>query len=182
MHSYINIALNAWLAQHIPSLQIVTDDDDRCKMEARLITTRKLAHELLVGYGLYDQGWQFAFDDAKMRCGCTRYHDFTITISRHYVTDPDVGDADIRNTILHEIAHAFAGYHEGHSDTWKKIALAIGCDGQRCNTVWTGAKPRYRVHCECGQVESHRHIVQRRVLSKKKCPECLTLFATSLRT
>jgi predicted SprT family Zn-dependent metalloprotease len=41
-------------------------------------------------------------------------------------------EARIENTILHEIAHALVGCGHGHDLTWKRMALAIGCDGNRC--------------------------------------------------
>ncbi len=33
---------------------------------------------------------------------------------------------DIRNTILHEIAHVLVGYKNGHNLVWKKKALELG--------------------------------------------------------
>ncbi len=37
----------------------------------------------------------------------------------------------MRNTILHEIAHALTGHKAGHNAEWRNMAIAIGCDGQR---------------------------------------------------
>jgi len=36
----------------------------------------------------------------------------------------------ILDTILHEIAHAIAGYDAKHGSTWRKIAREIGCSGE----------------------------------------------------
>jgi hypothetical protein len=41
-------------------------------------------------------------------------------------------DDDVRDTILHEIAHALVGPRHGHDATWAARARAIGCSGQRC--------------------------------------------------
>lgn len=37
----------------------------------------------------------------------------------------------VKNTILHEIAHALKPKH-GHNKFWKAQAVAIGCTGLRC--------------------------------------------------
>ena len=42
---------------------------------------------------------------------------------------------EMRNTLLHEIAHALAGPSHGHDRTWRAHALRIGCDGQRCHKM-----------------------------------------------
>ena len=41
----------------------------------------------------------------------------------------------IKNTILHEIAHAIVGYGvSAHGSEWKRMAMSIGCNGQRCSS------------------------------------------------
>ena len=51
-------------------------------------------------------------------------------------------EATIRDTILHEIAHALTpGQH--HNDVWRRKATAIGCTGQRCAKIAI-CKPRYQ--------------------------------------
>jgi predicted SprT family Zn-dependent metalloprotease len=40
---------------------------------------------------------------------------------------------EVRETILHEIAHALAGPKvRAHGREWGEIALRIGCNGRRC--------------------------------------------------
>ncbi len=38
----------------------------------------------------------------------------------------------VKDTILHEIAHALAPFTEHHGKIWKQIARDIGCEPQRC--------------------------------------------------
>jgi len=40
-------------------------------------------------------------------------------------------ESSVRNTILHEIAHALTPNHN-HNKFWKRKAIEIGCDGKRC--------------------------------------------------
>jgi predicted SprT family Zn-dependent metalloprotease len=41
-------------------------------------------------------------------------------------------EAKVRDTILHEIAHAMVGRLHGHDFKWKHTAQQIGCTGERC--------------------------------------------------
>lgn len=87
-----------------------------------------LAEHLLVRHGLHD--WQVAYDNAKRRAGVCRYRDKTIGLSAP-LTALHTHD-DVRDTILHEIAHALAGPEHGHDAHWRRVAMGIGCSGERC--------------------------------------------------
>ena len=43
--------------------------------------------------------------------------------------------SDIRDTLLHEIAHAIVGPGHGHDALWQTAARRIGCTAKRCSTV-----------------------------------------------
>lgn len=97
----------------------------------------KLAHELintprvqLCGNSLKQLRWSFAFDNAKKRFGQCNYGKLRITLSKHLTQLNDVHR--VKNTILHEIAHAIVGSQHGHDEYWRQTALEIGCDGKRC--------------------------------------------------
>lgn len=139
---------------------------------------QKKAYELIAAHNL--EGWRFEFDRAKTRCGCTNYGSKVISISKYYIDDPLVDDADIMNTVLHEIAHVIAGYEAGHNQRWRMIAQSIGCDGQVCNNGWSGAPYKYRITCHCGMVHARRHVIQTR-LRRKRCVSCDTLHISSLK-
>ena len=46
--------------------------------------------------------------------------------------DPTSTEENVKNTLLHEIAHALAGHEHNHDEVWKATARSIGCDGCRC--------------------------------------------------
>lgn len=111
-------------------------------------SVRSLAVALMAEHGLVAQGWRFAFDNPKRRIGQCRYSTRTITVSRYWAVR--LPENRIRNTILHEIAHALVGPRHGHDRIWQLKALAIGCDGKRCSDVaefkteqyaWVGTCP-----------------------------------------
>lgn len=90
-----------------------------------------LARSLMAQHGL--TGWTFGWSRAKTICGQTIYSRHTIELSAYYVAHN--GEAQIKNTILHEIAHALVGTGHGHDSVWQWKAREIGCDGKRCSAA-----------------------------------------------
>jgi hypothetical protein len=91
------------------------------------------------------EGWSFQFDNATQRAGCCTYQTRVISLAHAYArTAPD---ADIDDTLLHEIAHALVGKAHGHDPVWQAKAVALGCAGRRCHDVQF-TPPRYIVTCE----------------------------------
>lgn len=115
---------------------------------ARQVEVRRLALSLMEKHSLIERGWTFGFDSPKARVGQCHFGTKTITLSVHWV---EVLPMDtLRNTILHEIAHAMAGVQAGHGPLWKAMARAIGCTGERCaetkgysigEKLWTATCP-----------------------------------------
>ena len=89
--------------------------------------------------------WKFKFDHSTRRAGCCNYRDKTISIS--FELARNASDEDIRDTILHEIAHALVGKKHNHDAVWKAKAKEIGCSGERTHRL-VFSPPRYRVTCE----------------------------------
>lgn len=89
-----------------------------------------LAVGLMRQHGL--NGWTFEFDNAKRRAGVCRYRCKVISLSRHYVRLNADNYEDIRDTILHEIAHAIAGFKAAHGPAWKAVCRRIGAKPERC--------------------------------------------------
>lgn len=108
----------------------------------------KLARDLMREHKVY--GWGFKFDNAVRRFGACHYDTKTLTISHKLtVLNPE---AEVRNVILHEIAHALAGPGAGHGHTWKRVARSIGCTGARTHDAVT-PEPPYQGTCpKCGKV------------------------------
>ena len=104
------------------------------------------AETLIRQHGL--DGWSFQFDSAQKRAGACAFNTKVISLSRFYCIK--ASDAQVRDTVLHEIAHALAGPKHNHDATWKRIARSIGCTADRCHTV-DFAPAKYIASCSrCG--------------------------------
>jgi predicted SprT family Zn-dependent metalloprotease len=93
---------------------------------ARIIDTGWIVDNvrgLMNEHGLGD--WHFAFDQAKRRFGMCSYRNKTIYLSEPLCLANDW--EQIKDTALHEIAHALCPGH-GHDYTWKRMAASIGAD------------------------------------------------------
>lgn len=88
---------------------------------------KKMCLELLKEH---DLNVNFKFDNAVRRFG--RYNEFRniISLSKNLVLLNN--EKIVRNTMLHEIAHALVGSKNKHNHIWKNKAIEIGCDGKRC--------------------------------------------------
>ena len=129
-----------------------------------------LAHDLLHTHGLWEQGWRFAFDRAVRRAGACHYHRQRITLSRAFAQTLE--EAEIRETLLHEIAHALVGPGQGHNARWKATAQAIGCRAERTHSYEFAPAP-WTLRCVrgCFSVPRHRRPAQRR-LNHLRCARC----------
>src|ERR1700760_1168305 len=76
-------------------------------------------------------GWTFRFDNARRRFGSCRYGSKLITLSRPLVYLNDV--EQVRDTILHEIAHALAP-GDKHGPRWRAACVKVGAIPKRCYT------------------------------------------------
>ena len=131
----------------------------------QLTEARSLATDLIAQHGL--RGWHLVFDNAKMRAGVCRPGKREIGLIR--VLTGLHTDAQVRDTILHEIAHALVGPAHGHDAVWRARARAIGCTGGRCvpqnaeraAAPWVGT-------CPAGH-EFGRHRRPDRVMSCSRC-------------
>ena len=88
----------------------------------RLNAVAAMARRLMDEHGLAD--WTLAFVEAGSRLGDCNFRDRMIRIGRAHALDD--GEERIRDTVLHEIAHAIAGPRAGHGPLWKATARRIG--------------------------------------------------------
>lgn len=134
---------------------------------------RVQARTTMDGHGLTD--WTFVFDRAVRRAGVTRFDRKVISLSaplmRAYA---EAGAHDqVRETILHEVAHALAGPRHNHDATWRAIARRIASTGLRTvapdaptiESDWVGT-------CPAGHMVK-RH---RRPAGIRSCSRCATGF------
>lgn len=126
----------------------VSDEPQR-----RLRDVLELAHDLLREHGLPD--WRIIYDHARRRAGLCNFTTRTISLSRHYARHAPLDH--IKDTILHEIAHALVGPRHGHNAVWRQKAREIGCSAMRCHNL-TFSQARWMMVCPdgCFAVERHR--------------------------
>lgn len=131
----------------------------------------RLANELLATHGL--DRWTVEFDNAKRRAGVCRQDRLVIGLSAPLTRlHPEI---EVRDTVLHEIAHALVGGAHGHDAVWRRTALAIGSTAKRCVPAeaprvaapWVGV-------CAKGHT-NQRHRRPERVASCTPCHEQFSL-------
>ena len=88
----------------------------------RLNGVAEMARRLMAEHGL--TGWTLAFGEARKRLGDCHFRHHMIRISRTHALEGS--EEQIRDTVLHEIAHAIAGHEAGHGPLWKATARRIG--------------------------------------------------------
>ena len=127
-------------------------------------------------------GWK-GFDRAKKRIGCCHYKGFgntvtsaQVSISKHYMKIMD--GAELRDTVLHEYAHALAALVDnetGHGHMWKKWCRKIGANPSRLKKVDGHVKKyikqlaTWALECPtCGK----RNYYHRRPKDNKACGKC----------
>lgn len=120
-----------------------------------LPTAGKLAHDLLAEHGLTRRGWTFAFNRARRQLGKCDYTKQRIELSSPFVARND--EAEVRDTILHEIAHALAGHRAGHGPKWRAMCEKLGARPKRTCETATMPHGAYRAVCPSCRMEHHRH-------------------------
>jgi predicted SprT family Zn-dependent metalloprotease len=98
----------------------------------RLLWTLEQAVALMAAHGLH--AWTFRFNSNVRRAGVCHYPAPTrpgrIELSRHFVERNS--DAEVVDTLLHEIAHALVGPRHGHDAAWRAKCREIGARPVRC--------------------------------------------------
>lgn len=128
-----------------------------------------MGRALMAAHGL--RGWTLAFDRAKRRAGICRFDRREIGLSAPLTALHT--EAEVRDTVLHEIAHALVGPRHGHDAVWRATARRIGCSGERCVSrdapelegAWVG-------RCPAG----HRVTRHRRPARPAACRQCGPTF------
>lgn len=142
-----------------------------------LIEAKNIATELMAQYGIDRQGWRFEWTNARTQHGICKYGSRVIGLSK--VLTLAKTESEVRNTILHEIAHALVGAGNGHNAVWRRQFINMGGDGKRCNEVSADGLQvllkvaRYKATCgTCGKVFTG-HRKRKRVCA---CPQCCNKY------
>ena len=115
-----------------------------------------LLQQEMGAHGLIDLGWSGKMDDAKKRFGLCQMNSKEISLSSPLAKLNS--EDEVRDTILHEIAHALAWelYHEncGHDERWQAICRRIGARPERTydDEVVQPDLPWVLYHTETGEV------------------------------
>jgi predicted SprT family Zn-dependent metalloprotease len=134
-----------------------------------LMQARRLARSLMNEHGLRE--WRLMFDHARRRFGACHYAKRTITLSRVLVPLND--EAQVRDTVLHEIAHALTP-GDGHGARWKRKCLELGAEPARCyrdEEVVAPERPAAKYLWGCAGCDwwVERRRVARRAFACAKC-------------
>lgn len=126
----------------------------------------ELARVLMGMHGLAD--WSFAFNRRKRSLGLCRYSLKQVELSRHFAAGH--AEPDIRDVILHEIAHALAGHEAAHGPRWKAICRQLGAKPERCGEARMPSGRWLAVCPSCGlEYSRYRRPMGRRTYHCRKC-------------
>jgi predicted SprT family Zn-dependent metalloprotease len=126
-----------------------------------------LARQLMMENQLTD--WSFGFDHARRRFGRCDYTHRQITLSRPLTLLNSIDE--VRDTILHEIAHALCP-KDGHGAKWRAVCRRLGAKPARCYSDATVVSPtrspaQYRFGCpKCNWWVQRRRRSRRAYLCK----------------
>lgn len=131
----------------------------------KLNLVKDLGLRLLSKHGLYY--WSLRFNTSVKSYGRCNHTRKIIFISKKYIVNNTI--EDIKNTILHEIAHALLPYHHKHDNVWRNKAIEIGCDGK----IYVGEntirpEKKYKGICNTCNKTIKRH----RRIFKLACGNC----------
>jgi predicted SprT family Zn-dependent metalloprotease len=113
----------------------------------------EIAKRLIRENGLID--WSFGLNRNKRRLGACKEYLKRIELSEHYVKRNEI--AHVRDTILHEIAHALVGAEHGHDAVWKNMCLRLGCSPKACENEVDMPVGDWRAQCQGCRQNFNRH-------------------------
>lgn len=140
---------------------------------SKLANVERQARALMTAHGVGSLA--FEFDRGKRRIGATHFVRIgntvlpkKITISRHFAEI--LSDDEIRETMLHEIAHALAGHAAGHGPRWQAEARKLGIKGDRCKATSAAPEKSVKGWCPvCEKVAMQQHRLPLRVYWHAGC-------------
>ena len=116
--------------------------------------------------------WSFGFDYAKRRFGLCNYTEKKISLSKYLVLHHS--DDEIKQVLLHEIAHAMSGKRAGHSKRWLATAISIGYRNEKLDGAQIANETaKFRGVCPNG----HEHFRFRKPTRLLSCAKCSSTFS-----
>lgn len=143
-------------------------------MTERQVT--QLALALMSEHNLDWPAWGFRISRHKLllgRCEYNRFNGGMILFSKNFLHLPD---AEIRDTLLHEIAHALAGPYAKHGPAWKRKCVEIGAKPNEFADLKKEDKTSFKWTGVC----VNGHTTSRHALTEKgkrmACGKCCRAF------
>lgn len=133
-----------------------------------LLTATTLAQDLMMQHGLTPLGWRPAWFRSARCFGRCSYYSKQIMLSKPLVELN--GIEEVRNTILHEIAHALTK-GAGHGPAWKAMCVRIGARPERCYKAERVVQPKMAWTSKCPACNWSRQ-AQRPSRRVSSCPAC----------
>ena len=95
-----------------------------------------------------------------------------ISLSQYLISLND--EKEVRETMLHEIAHALVGYKHGHNRIWKLKAIELGISPERLNRSAKMPEGKIAVICpKCQKILGYRHR-RSKAMNRLYCRRCNT--------
>lgn len=121
-------------------------------------------------HGLIDEGWRASVNNRKSCFGVCNYTQKTIGLSSILI--PNCNDKNVKETILHEIAHALTPGHH-HDKVWKRKCIEVGGNGEaqggtenyiNGDNGFLLKQSKYTATCpECGHTEAIHRKMKRNI-------------------
>ncbi len=128
----------------------------------------KLAVVLMAQHGL--DGWRCKWTNGKRTFGVCKFNSRIIGLSKPMTLLND--EQQVRDTILHEIAHALAGPKAKHGPVWKLTCIRIGATpNPKCGAETTAVAAPFEAICPtCNEPRARRY---RRSTKRLFCSPCM---------
>jgi hypothetical protein len=127
------------------------------QLSERCLAAKRVALGLMYEWGLLPD-WGFRFNNRVSSSGLRVYphrgRRGRIELSQPFCERNTA--EEVRDTVLHEIAHALAGPGTGHGPVWKVWCLKVGAKPQRCGEA-DMPSGRWRATCPSCLRVFHRH-------------------------
>lgn len=138
--------------------------NDRQAATATIERAEELIRAEMEKWGIFAQGWTYGIEQTRYRFGVADFKNKQLRISAPFILVN--GEAELLDTIRHEIAHVRAGIAAGHGRLWKIQAITVGARPEACcgkNVV----APDMKYHAICPKC-SHKFKVTRLPTTKDK--------------
>ena len=126
--------------------------------------------------------WSVGINNRKCALGVCNYRKKTITYSSWLM--PLVKENEIKNTVIHEVAHSLTPHH-GHDDIWADLCFRLG---GKINRIAADTEFSVNIHSEMNKQSKYtltcpvcgrKHAFYRKLKKKYSCEDCSPVFNTN---